>query len=175
VIAEEFDFRLLAEADDVEEADVIAFWEREGAMSSEVAAERVKEVAFVATTPDGEIAGISTVFLRWTPQLRTEMWHLREFVGAEHRHSQVARRLMRETRVHVEELFASGKETRAPGILGEIENESVKKGWPLAVWEHPVSPGKRWFFLGENAKGDHLRVLFFDGARAPLPHGGPDA
>jgi hypothetical protein len=170
VIAEEFEFRLLSDADDVDEADVIAFWEREGAMTADVAAERVSEVAFVATDADGQIAGVSTLFRRWTPQLRTDMWHLREFVGRDHRHSQVARRLMRETRVHVEERFASGEDTGAPGILGEIENESVKTGWPLAVWEHPVSPGKRWYFLGENARGDHLRVLFFDGAKAPPPN-----
>ena len=166
--ADEYRLSLLAEAEGVGEQDVIDFWVGEGAVPPETARDRLAEVALVAVAASGEIAGVSTVFLRWSAQLQTQMWHLREFVGRDHRHGWVARRLMRETRIHLEERFATGVDTRAPGLMAEVENEEVKRVWRDAVWEH-VPPGKRYFFIGENAKGDHVRVLFFDGAPAPRP------
>jgi hypothetical protein len=156
-------------ADEVDENDVIELWDREGVVPRAVGAERVSELACVGLDRDDGLVGVSTAYLAASPQLRTEMWHYRTFVTADHRHGNLARYLLRETRLYLEQRFASGEDTRAPGILFEIENEEIKKLFREAVWEHEMSAGVQYIFIGENAKRDHLRVHYFPGALAPLP------
>jgi len=164
-------YRLLhfAEADFVDEQAVIEFWEREQAVPRERARDRAREVAFVGVEQSGQVVAVSTVFMRRSSQLRSDMWHYRTFVGRDHRRSALALLLLRRTRQHLEQQFVSGVDTRAPGIMFELENPEVKRARTEAVWEHPGSPGKRWIFVGENAKGDHCRVYYFPGARLPPP------
>ena len=163
-------YRLLhfAETDEVDEQAVIEFWGREGAVEAPAARQRVAEVAFVVVE-DEAVAGLSTVFLKRSEQLRITMWHYRTFVAHEHRLSSIAYVLLIRTRDHLEQQFVSGSDTRAPGVIFELENPEVKRARTKAVWEHPGSPGKRWIFVGENAKGDHCRVYYFPGARLPPP------
>lgn len=159
-----------SEAETVDEDAVISFWEREGAISDERTRERVSEVAFVGVEePGGRLVAVSTVFLRWSPQLRTEMWNLRAFVGRDHRRSALAILLLRRNRQRLEQRFVSGDDTRAPGMLIELENPEVKQARTEAVWEHPETPGKRWTFIGENEREDHVRVHYFPGAHLPRP------
>jgi hypothetical protein len=53
---------------------------------------------------------------------------------------------------------------RGIGIIYEVENEGLKRHFPLALWL-PTE----FTFIGENAKGDHVRVHYFPGALAPKP------
>ena len=93
------------------------------------------------------------------------MWHIRTFVGRDHRRGALGTLLLRGTRQHLEQRFVSGADIRAPGIMLELENPEVKRAKNEAVWP----PGMRWTFIGENARKDHIRVCYFPGARAPLP------
>lgn len=159
----------ISEAEAVDEQAVIDFWEREGALLPETARERIAEVAFIAEEEPGRVVAVSTLVMVWSSRLRTDMWNLRAFVGRDHRRGALAIGLLRRTRQHLEQRFVSGVDTRAPGILLELENPEVKQARPEAVWEHPAAPGKRYVFIGENERKDHIRVHYFPGARAPLP------
>ncbi len=160
-------YRLLyfPETEDVNEQAVIEFWGREGAVETQAARERVAEVAFVVVE-DEAVAGLSTVFLKRSEQLRITMWHYRTFVAHDHRLSSIAYVLLIRTRDHLEQQFVSGSDTRAPGVIFELENEGLKKR-NEAVWPYD----SRYTFVGENAKGAHCRVYYFAGARVPLPGG----
>jgi hypothetical protein len=159
---------LFEQANDVDEGAVIEFWSAEDAMPAATAQERVGEVIAVAQV-QGELVGVSTAYLSWSGQLRTPMWHYRTFVGAAHRRSMVAVALLRQTRFHLESQFEEGSDTRAPGIMVEVENVGLKTARMEAVWKTDWAGPIRWTFIGENARGDHVRVYYFPGALAPLP------
>jgi hypothetical protein len=67
-------------------------------------------------------------------------------------------------RDHLEQRFISGENTQATGILMEVENEGLKTYFNRALWL-PLEMN----FIGENSRGDHVRVRYFPGARVPLP------
>ena len=151
-----------AEAGGVDEQDVVDFWVREGAMPEPVARERVGEVAVVVLDDAQRLVAVSTVYLRRHPRLGMDLWHLRGFVAGEHRRSALGYVLLYGVKDHLEERFLSGADTRAAGIIGEVENEILKKVKNEAVW-----PTSRFTFIGETERGDHLRVYYFPGARVP--------
>jgi hypothetical protein len=154
-----------AEAPEVGDEAVLDFWEREGALPlGQPGPDRLAEVSFVAIDEADALAAVSTAYLRRNERLRTEMWHLRAFVAAAHRRSSLAAHLVRENRQWLEQAFVSGEDRSAPGILMEVESPELKS-WRDAVWTVDWSAGKRYTFIGENEKGDHLRVHWFPGAR----------
>ena len=68
-----------------DEAAVLAFWEREGAVDAEEAKIRINEVLLVAIDGADEVAAVSTVYLQRNPQLLMSFWHTRAYVGKAHR------------------------------------------------------------------------------------------
>src|SRR3954451_4640594 len=85
----------LADSDEVGPADVIRFWEREGALEDPgEGVERVREVTLVAVDADVELAGVSSLFLQRNEQLRMNLWHYRTYVGGPHRLSNLAAQLI---------------------------------------------------------------------------------
>ena len=140
---------------------VLAFWRREDAMPEEVARERVGEVHLVAREDDA-VVGTTSAYLRRNDQLRLPMWYYRVFVGAARRRDLLGERLGYAARDDLGARFASGEDRRASGIVFEVENR---------VFEH--APEARWralgfAFIGLNEYGEHVRVHYFPGARAPL-------
>lgn len=157
-----------ADAPEIGDEQLIEFWTRQDAMAAAAARERLSQVAFVAIDEPNQLVAISTVFLRWSPRLRTDMWHFRTFVAPEHRRSSLATVFVVRTSRDLEERFTSGSDNRAPGIILELESELLR-AWRDAVWEVDWAPGVPYYFIGENPNGDHLRVWYFAGAQAPLP------
>jgi hypothetical protein len=155
----------LDESPEVGPDDVIRFWEREGSLEEPAeGARRAGEVSLVAVDRDGEVAAVSSLYLRTNEQLRAEMWHYRTFVGAEHRMSNLAAQLIFGNRDNLEHRFVTGEDTRAPGVLFELENEGVAAYFNKALWL-PAD----FTFIGENQLGDPVRVHWFPGARVPGP------
>ncbi len=146
--------------------DVIDLWSREGALDPAEAERRVSEVLVVAIDRERGLAGVSTTYLKWHEQLRAELWHTRVFVAAAHRQSGVAIELALAARDHLTHRYTSGEDRRGIGILFEVESEILKRFIPQAVWPHT-----KFVFIGENARGDHVRVFYFPGALAPEPDG----
>lgn len=155
---------LFAEQQAVDEKAVIDFWAREGAVIGEGAERRVHEVLLIATHTDGELVGVSSAYLMRNLQLGMDLWHYRAFVARDHRLSNIAVNLGVIGRDHLERRFVTGQDTRAAGMIFEIENEGVKRRHNTAVL-----PATDFVFIGENARGDHVRVRYFPGALAPEP------
>ena len=146
--------------------DLVELWTSEGVLDLEEARRRVSEVHLVATSPDSHLAAVSSAYLRHNAQLRMDLWYYRIFVAPAHRLSNVAMTIGCRGRDLLEERYDSGAEVRAGGIVWEIENDGVKRRFNGAVLLPPD-----FVFIGENARGDHVRVHYFPGARAPLPQG----
>jgi hypothetical protein len=155
---------LFAEQETIGERDVAGLWAGEGVVAGDEAAKRLHEVLLVATTDAGELAGVSSAYLERNRQLGMDLWYYRTYVAAPHRMSNVAVTLALDGRDHLEQRFVSGADTRAGGILYEVENEGLKRYFDDAVW-YPTDV----IFIGENRRGDHVRVRYFPGTLAPEP------
>ncbi|HYU15808.1 MAG TPA: hypothetical protein VEL05_07050, partial [Candidatus Acidoferrum sp.] len=154
----------LTETGEISADDVLRLWARAGAVPLAEAQRRVHEVQLVASERDEGVVGVSSVYLQRNAQLRMDLWYYRTYVASAHRHSNLAAQLIFGNRDLVEERFVSGEDTRAAGIVFELENEGLKKYFNKALWL-PAD----FTFIGENQRGDHVRVHFFPGARAPVP------
>ena len=127
-LEERYRVQSLAESSEVGPEDVVRFWSREGAVPDEAeASRRVREVQLVATEHEEGVVGVSSLYLQQSPQLRMDMWHYRTYVSRAHRHSNVAAQLIFANRDLAEARFLRGQDTRAPGIVFELENEGLKK------------------------------------------------
>jgi hypothetical protein len=144
--------------------DVLALWARETGIPPEDARRRVHEVQLVATKEGEGLVGISTAYIQRNAKLRLDLWHYRTYVAVSARHSNLAARLALAVRDHLERRFVDGEDTRAAGMLMEIENEGLKTYFNRALWL-PLN----FNFIGENANRDHVRVHYFPGARVPAP------
>ena len=168
-LGDEYRLERLADSGSIGGEDVIALWSSAGALSDEEAARRVAEVEFVAVHESDGLAGLSTIYLAHNAQLRMDLWYYRTYVAAAHRQSDIAFLLIHRTVDHLERRYADGEDTRASGVMFELQNELLKRSRNEAVW-----PTTGFAFIGENARGDHCRVRYFPGVLAPLPAIGYD-
>ena len=145
-----------------DEAAVLAFWEREGAVDVDEAKIRINEVLLVAIDDANEVAAVSTVYLQRNPQLLMSFWHTRAYVGHAHRMSNLALALSYQGRDLLQHRYVRGLDTRASGLIYEVENEGLKRKYDEAVWVR-----LDFTFCGENAFGDHVLVHYFPGALVP--------
>jgi hypothetical protein len=60
--------------------------------------------------------------------------------------------------------YADGEDRRGIGLIFEVESELLKRAYPVAYW-----PWTDVTFVGENARGDDVRVHYFPGALTPEP------
>jgi hypothetical protein len=163
-IDDRFEIMPLAEADSVTADDVLALWSSEGVVADEVARRRIDQVQLVAVAEGSQVVGVSSAFLEQKPRLRTDLWNYRTFVASGYRHSSLAAQLLLGNLELLERRFVSGEDTRAQGILMELENEDLMRGLNIAVW-----PASGCTFVGENTRGSDIRVRWFEGARVPPP------
>ncbi len=147
-----------AEQDAVSADDIVALWRREGILDEAEARRRIEELLLVAVGHGGELFGVSTAYLQHNEQLRLELWYIRAFVAGPYRRSTAATALAVGARDHLAAAYAAG-DIRAPGILFEVENPGLKRAFPAAIWNEADV-----VFIGENARGDHVRVHYFSGA-----------
>jgi hypothetical protein len=150
------------EASEVGADEIRDFWLREDAVPEAEAERRIDEVHLVAVDRDDGVVGVSSAYLKRSAQLRMDLWHYRAFVGGDHRMSTLAVNLAMRGRDVLEDRFLSGADTRAPGIVYEVENDGLKRYFNLALWM-PTD----FTFIGQNERGAHVRVHWFPGAEAP--------
>lgn len=155
----------LAETDAAGPEDVIDLWRRESALPDPQEADRrVSEVQIVALDPNDRVAAVSTAFVEPYEQLGMEVWNLRGFVATEHRMGNLATRILWATRDHLRELDTSGRDTRASAVIVVVQNELLMTYFNRAFWVY-----SDFFYVGDSARGAHIRVHYFPGAQAPLP------
>ena len=161
--ASETGYRIVpfAEQDAVTPDDVVALWTSEGVLPEAEARRRVDEVMLVAIDDRGRVAGVTTRYLRHHDQLRMDLWHIRAFTAEAHRKSAIGTALAVRGREFLEEAFVSGRDTRAAGLIYEVENELLKRVFPNPIWK-PADV----LYIGDNEQGAHVRVHYFAGALA---------
>ena len=153
-----------AGAGDVSEQAVIDLWTREHAVPAAEAQGRIHEVLLVGVERDEGVVSVSTAYLQRNRQLGMDLWYFRLFVASAHRRSKLAVLLALMSRDHLQERFVTGRDTRGSGVLYEVANEGLKRYRNEALWL-PVE----FTFIGQNPRGDHVRVCYFPGAQAPGP------
>jgi hypothetical protein len=142
---------------------VVGMWTRGGALTEAQAAGRLAEVAFVAVEERRGVVAVATVRLTDGGHLRMPLWSYRTFVDPAHRESDIAFLLLHRTRAMLRSRWEAG-DARAAGMVMEVQNEMLRRARNEAVWR---TTG--FTFVGEDEIGAHHRVLYFPGARAPLP------
>lgn len=153
---------LFGEQQSITGADIVQMWVREGVLDAAEAQRRLTEVLLVGADRTGRVAGVGTAYLRGNERLRAQLWHYRTFVAPMHRRSNLAAAMAVAARDHLSERFRSGEDRSATGILFRVQSEILKRHVPQAIW-----PQTRFVFIGEDARGAHLRVHWFPGALAP--------
>ena len=147
------------------QAEAVAFWQAEGAISDAAQArERARELLVVARDESGGIVAVSTAQRRRIESLGLDCFYLRMFVGRAARSLELAGPLLHAA---YQALYAQVREGRAPGVAGvflEIENRKFQKVIREAVW---TWRGMSFVYLGRSPRGSHLRVCYFPGARLP--------
>ena len=144
--------------------DILAMWARERVMPEVEARRRVHEALNVVIDRDEGVIAVSTAYLQRNTQLRMDLWYFRSFVSAAHRNTHVATQLTFHNRDLLESRFVSGEDTRADGIVFELENEGMRKYFNRAVWL-PAD----FIFVGDNQQGFPVRIHYFPGARVGPP------
>jgi hypothetical protein len=144
--------------------DILAMWARERVMQEAEARRRVHEALNVVIDRDEGVIAVSTAYLQRNTQLRMDLWYFRSFVSAAHRNTHVATQLTFHNRDLLESRFVSGEDTRAGGIVFELENEGMRKYFNKAVWL-PAD----FIFVGDNQLGFPVRIHYFPGARVGPP------
>jgi hypothetical protein len=155
---------VFAESENVTSDDVLALWEREGAMPEAEGRRRVHQVLNVVLHEEDGLVGLSTAYLERNAQLQMDIWYFRTFVATPRRHTHVATQLTFHNRDLLERRFASGEDTLARGVAFELESEGMRMYYNLAVWL-PAD----FIYIGDNHRGDHVRVHYFPGATVPPP------
>jgi hypothetical protein len=163
-ISGDYRIELFAAQQEISGEDVVAMWTLERALTREEAERRVSELLLVAIDARGALAGVATAYLERNQQLRATLWHYRTFVPAAHRKSNVAATMAVAARDHLSERFVTGEDRRAIGVLFTVESPILQQHVPQAIW-----PQTGFVFVGEDARGAHVRVHWFPGALAPEP------
>lgn len=148
-------------ASEQDRQDAAMLWRKEGAIHDEQAIQdRLSQLCVLARAPSGELTAISTVYLHFSSQLNNPFYVLRVFVSQEARRTRVGFRLLQRVVHLLEQRYCSGEDTRAIGILFELENPTIQQARNEAIW-----PTSGFVYIGNNPRGDHLRVRYFKGAR----------
>ena len=164
-IADEYRIDVFAESS-VTADDVLALWQREGAIvERDEAVRRVQEVLVASVhVPTGELVGVSSAYLASSPQLRMNLWWMRALVAADHRRQLLARAMTQRSIDWLEHRFVTGADRRGSGVALIGQNDELKRTRTEAVL-----PGSRFMFIGETERGHRIRVRYFAGAEVPLP------
>jgi hypothetical protein len=158
-------YRVEPYAGDTEAADgILAMWTREGVVREQEARRRVHEALNVVVDRDEGVIAVSTAYVRRNAQLLMDLWYFRTFVSTPHRNTHIATQLTMHNRDLLQRRFLSGDDTRAGGVCFELQNKGMRKYINPAIWQ-PVD----FIFVGDNDRGDPVRVHYFPGARVPQP------
>jgi hypothetical protein len=152
----------LDEAAHVSRQDVLDLWRSEAGITTDEAQRRIDEALLVATF-DGRLVGVATAYLRYDFRLRTDLWFLRVFVSSSHRGGNVAVQLTLRTWDELLRRREAG-DPRGSGLCAEIEHEGLRRHLPEGLWATT-----RLVLVGDNHRGDHVRVRWFPDATAPTP------
>ncbi|MEP6483740.1 MAG: hypothetical protein ABJB01_04770 [Rudaea sp.] len=150
-------------AGDIDTA-VLAFWQREGALSADIKAdERLRQVILHAETADGEVAGVCTAITMTLPRLGQPMYYYRCFIGKQWRKTRLVNTLLLGA-CEVLEAYARANDYPCIGVLLELENSRFGQTLQRPIWH-----ATKFVYIGKSQRNLDLRVRYFAGARLKGP------
>ncbi len=138
---------------------IITFWISEGILSAQQARQRVNQVFMVALDMEERIIGVNTVYKQHNQQLKNHLYYYRTFISPKGRKSQIVVDMLLAAKDYLEARYLDNKDTEVIGIFLEVENAKLKNRLKQAIW-----PGSNFIYIGENQRGNHLRVYYFKNA-----------
>ena len=141
------------------DSDVLAFWQREGALAAETKSEdRLKQIVLHARDGD-EVAAVCTAPPLTLPRLGQPMYYYRCFIGKRWRSTRLVFKLL--TRAfETLEAYAREREFPCIGVVLELENTRFAEALRTPVW-----PSTGFVFVGKSGRNLDLRLRYFRGAR----------
>jgi len=141
------------------ESDVLAFWQREGALASETKAEdRLKQIVLHARDGD-EVAAVCTVMPLTLPRLGQPMYYYRCFIGKRWRNTRLVFKLLIRAFDVLQE-YAAAHDYPCIGVVLELENTRFGESLRAPVW-----PSTGFIYIGKSGRNLDLRLRYFRGAR----------
>src|SRR4051794_5013322 len=143
--------------DDDLAAELIAFWEANGALRGDAAKRRLPEVVCIARGPAGDIAGASSAYPEQVPTVggRT-FWIYRSFLAPSA--SAAADDMVRETFAALAEGFDPRSEDPI-GLCLLLTDRREMERRPEAEWADP-----QMIYAGYLPDGRQIRIAYFEGA-----------
>jgi len=147
---------------DALQTEILDFWIEHGALGSrEKGQARLSEVIKIArTVKDDKLVAVSTVYSGENPQLKQNFFYFRCFVAENHRRARLALFLIRAVYSQLNDRFVAGLDPDVIGLMMEVQNDKLQQYHRPAVWTRTGM-----VFIGYNARGDQVRVNYFDGAQ----------
>ena len=144
--------------------DVYKLWVEEAGLGEDEARRRLSEVALVGTDPDAPCAASRRPTCSATSSLGAGSGTSAPSYPPSTAPATLPRTCSSRPWALTRERFASGHHPEAPGAIIEIDSPELQRSFREAVWM-PT----RFYFIGENPSGGHVRVHWFPGARTPAP------
>lgn len=138
--------------------DVLAFWEKRGALSGDAATERLRQVVCVLRGDDGGIAGVNSVYAEKVPLIGDRVfWIYRSLLDPAASEGWLD--MVRAAFEALGEKF--DPEAGGPiGLCVLIADREEMKRRPEAEWSDP-----RLLYAGYTSDGRQVRIGYFPGAR----------
>ena len=139
-------------------AEILAFWDEQGALSGDAAQKRLREVVCVLRGEDGKIAGVNSVYAEEVPLVgKRVFWVYRSLLDSGASESWID--LVRGAFGALEEKF--DPEAGGPvGLCVLVSDRDEMKRRPEAEWTDP-----RLLYAGYTPDGRQVRIGYFPGAR----------
>ena len=139
-------------------AEILAFWEAQGALSGDAARERLRQVVCVLRGSDGEVAGVNSVYADAVPLVGNRVfWVYRSLLdeAASERWIDLVRGAF--------QALGEKFDPEAGGPLGLcvlVSDRDEMRRRPEAEWTDP-----RLLYAGYTPDGRQVRIGYFPGAR----------
>ena len=139
--------------------EIIQFWLDNNALTARQQAEqRVDQVIFLVRDQSDQIVAVNTAYSQYNQLLGNSFYYYRVFVSAFHRQADLAAQLTLAACDYFNQRFLAGENPATIGLFTVIENKALKTHLTQAVWRKVLT------YIGRDAKGNQLRVYYFDGA-----------
>lgn len=135
------------------------FWKRNMPSIDEVKMDkRLLQVVIVASTPEGEVVGVSTSYKAHIKHLRNNFYAFRCFIDRNYRIPGLMEVILVRTRDFMEEISQTEEpeHERCIGLITLVENERIMKHRTEAIW-----PASKMVYIGNSPKGFHIRAYYF--------------
>jgi hypothetical protein len=138
----------------------IDFWTKSHALPPGVTPEQRAQQLCALTYVRDEVVGVSTIELGCLPTLPCRLGFFRCLVSPAHPHRRIARRLTIYSRKLLELWSKDNPKEKILGMAAVLENPNFDL---LATW--PIWRAANLLLIGYNAKGQQIRLSWFDHAR----------